>query len=228
MKHNYSDALLADQPELWQKAINHPFAVALAQGNLPDEAFREYVIQDTIFCHSVRKMIGLLVTKLPDRTEGIWEKIEDDISKEVPPGPEMNTLRSYRKELNIKDEEFKDVNLVTKGFGDFLVALAYQGSYKEILVALLEILFVYEAWAEKFAESNPGDAKVQKWIDVHRDRVQGPDISLIRSALDEARKEGKHIKPNRKHKEILKHTLMWEIAFWDSICNPNKYQWKTK
>ncbi len=228
MKHNYSDALLAEYPELWQKAINHPFGVALAQGNLPNEAFREYVIQDTIFSHAVRKMIGLLVTKLPDRNECVWQKIEEDLAKEVAPGTEANTLQSYRRELSIADEEFENVNLVTKGFSDFVVALAYQGSYKEILVALLEIVFVYEAWAEKFAESNPGDAKIQKWIDVHRDRVQGPHLSLIRAALDEARKEGKHIKPNRKHKQILKHTLMWEIAFWDSICNPTKYQWKSK
>ena len=227
MKHSYSDALLAEHPELWKKAINHPFAVALANGNLPEEAFREYVIQDTIFCHALKKMISLLVTKLPERGEEVWEKIEDKFASEVALNKEMNTLRSFRKQLNIADEEFAKANLVTKGFSDFVLSVAYQGSYKEILVALLEIIFVYEAWAEKFADSNPGDLKIQKWMDVHRDRIQGPELALIRSTLDEARKEGKHIKPNRKHKEILKYTLMWEIAFWDSLSNPNKYKWVT-
>jgi thiaminase/transcriptional activator TenA len=221
---SYSATLLNQHTELWQKAANHPFAAALAQGNLPDEAFREYVIQDYIFCQAVKKTIALLVAKLPNKGR-VWEKVEDEIAKQVPPGIETAALRSFRKDMNIADEEFDNVNLVTKGFCDYLVALAYQGSYKEILVALLAIVFVYEAWANKFADVNSGDSKIQKWIQIHRDRRQRPNVNMLRATIDEVRKQGKHLKPNRKHKEILKFTLMWEIAFWDSICNSNKYKW---
>ena len=218
----YSDELLKQHPELWKAASEHPFISGLCSGTIPKEAFRNYVVQDYLICQAIRRLLSIVVAKLPATvTPAHWQSLVASFGNEIIPGAEVKTLQLIHKELNVTQAELTQASLVTRGFTDFIISTGYCGSYKESLIVLLAMNFVYERWAEKFAEAKPGDPLVDKWIKGHRDRVLGPTVDMLKAALDAARPHS--TKVNKKHADALKFTLQWETAFWESMGG--KYQW---
>ena len=228
-KHAYSDALLLAFPDHWNAAINHPFVSALCAGNLPHEAFKEYVIQDWIFCQAVQKLIAYTIAKMPEKTvksphQASWESLKEKLARRVRPGAEMRALEQFIGQLDIQPEELHQASLVTRGFSDYLIALGATATYKECLIALLVITYVYEAWAEKFTGLQSGDRMIDRWIKVHQDRALGPTVAILRDLIDASRPESPpHI--NHKHEQVLQQCLAWEVTFWESISNYGMYQW---
>ena len=223
----YSDTLLKSNPSLFKSAIDHPFIVGLCEGTIPKEAFRQYVIQDFMICQAVRRLFSLVAAKLPssvyDEKHKWVEEIIPALGKQISPGPESNALQLFFKQLNVTPVELTQATLVTRGFSDFIISTGFSGGYKESLIVLLVMNFVYESWAEKFESAKPGDPLVKEWIQVHRDKVMGPTVDMLRRALDESRPS--FTKISRKHSESLKYTLLWTTAFWESLSNTSKLQW---
>jgi len=218
----YSDILLKEHPELWKSASEHPFISGLCAGTIPKEAFRQYVIQDYYICQAVRRLLALVVAKLPSTVSNdTWTSLVSSLGAQIIPGPEVQILQLFHKELGLTHAELTQAQLATRGFSDFIISTGYTSSYKQSLIVLMAIHFVNERWAEVFADANPGDAQVQKWIQVHRDRVLGPTVKMLKDALDVAKPHS--TKVSKKHAEALKCTLQWETSFWDSLSG--KYEW---
>ena len=208
---------------MWRAATRHPFIEGVCRGEVPEEAFRAYIVEAGHLIGASHRLLALVVAKLPHK-EGIeWSRISASLSRKIQPGAESRVLQDLQYQMDVTTEELRRPQLVTAGFSAYLLSLGYTGTYKEGLVALLAITFVQESWAERLGQLEAGDPKVAKWIRVHQDRVLGPTLDLIRTVLDLARGAGKKI--NHKHEKVVRIVLGWEIAFWASLCDYNKYSW---
>lgn len=223
----YSDTLLKSNTALLKSSIEHPFIAGLCEGTIPKEAFRQYVIQDFMICQAARRLLSIVVAKLPSTVYDQKHKWVDEVipalGKQITPGPETKALQLFLKQLGVSQTELTQANLVTRAFSDFIVSTGFTGGYKESLIVLLAMNFVYESWAERFESAQPGDPLVKEWIQVHRDKVMGPRVEVLKRALDESRPH--FTKISRKHAEALKYTLLWTTSFWESLSNTSKLQW---
>jgi thiaminase len=51
--------------ELWEQSVEHPFIRQLVKGSLPHDKFRDYIIQDKIFCESFRCFVCQVLADCP-------------------------------------------------------------------------------------------------------------------------------------------------------------------
>ena len=221
----YSDQILKQFPEMWTKASEHPYIESLCSGTLPKDSFRDYVIQDYLICRAIRHLYALVLSKLPITVTTVhFEKLTKSLGSQVSPKvPELQALKLFHKELGVTDKELTSASLVTRAFTDFIISTGYTASYKQSLVVLFTMNFVYERWAERFSNYKPGDPLVQKWLDIHSDYKFGPTLDVLREAIDESKPH--FTKVGKKHMDAVKTTLQLEISFWDSLGG--KYQWAT-
>jgi thiaminase/transcriptional activator TenA len=189
-KMSYSETLLKSNPVLLKAAIEHPFIAGLCEGTIPKEAFRQYVIQDFMICQAVRRLLSLVVAKLPSSVYDDQHKWVDEIipalGKQISPGPESKALQLFLKQLSVTQVELTQATLVTRAFSDFIISTGATGGYKESLIVLLAMNFVYESWAEKFESAKPGDPLVKEFNGkVSCPLSAGIDIGLIVTPHDQ-------------------------------------------
>lgn len=63
------DRLVAARPEAWKAYVDHPFVHGLGSGELPEAAFRTYLVQDWLFLIQFARAYALAVFKGRDLAE---------------------------------------------------------------------------------------------------------------------------------------------------------------
>ncbi len=201
---------------LWQAAIAHPFIEELGNGSLPAEKFRRYFLQDYVFVNDLVKMAGIAVSKAPDLT--LARPIEEFLQAIL--GAEDALFIDAFKTLGISESEYRNVDPLptTAAFGNFLVRLAHEGSFREICTAMYTTESVYMNWGERLRRTgaNPaaGGSEIgefyQGWIDLHTEQILGPIVNFTSQVVDGA--EGSE---RARIEEVFVRALRYEIAFWE-------------
>ncbi|MCZ6539994.1 MAG: TenA family protein [Chloroflexi bacterium] len=208
--------LKSEHSALWSAAIGHRFIVELGDGTLSRERFARYFVQDYIFINDLVKMAGIAVAKAPDARSA--RPIEGFLNAIL--GAEDALFVDAFKTLGVPEAEYSGAEALptTAAFGNFLVRLAYEGSFREICAAMLVTEGVYLAWGDRLrtngADPAAGGSELgrfyQGWIDLHTDDALGPIVRHLTSIVDQA-------KPAEMPKlgTIFERALGYEVAFWD-------------
>lgn len=205
-----TETLKRNSPGLWRAATTHPFIDELGLGTLPRETFRRYFIQDYVFVRDLVKVSALAVTKAPDMecARAIGGFLNVLLGAE-----DALFVRAFRS-LRVPEEEWReaDPSPVTAAFGDYLVSLAYSGSFREVCCALYVTEAVYLEWAERLRKrgARPGVRIYQEWVDIHSEEALGPTVRFLERVVNGAtRAEGPSLQ------RIFDQTCRYEAAFWD-------------
>ena len=201
---------------LWQAAIAHPFIEEMGEGSLPAEKFRRYFLQDYVFVNDLVKMAGIAVSKAPDLT--LARPIEEFLQAIL--GAEDALFLDAFKTLGISENEYRNVDPLptTEAFGNFLVRLAYEGSFREICTAMYTTESVYMNWGERLkrAGANPAASGselgefYQGWIDLHTEEVLGPIVTFTGKVVDDATSS-----EQARLEGVVERALRYEVAFWE-------------
>ena len=209
---------------LWNAAIDHRFITELGEGTLSRERFSRYFVQDYIFINDLVKMAGIAVAKAPDI--GSARPVEQFLNAIL--GAEDSLFIDAFKTLGIAEEEYSGSEALptTAAFGNFLVRLAYEGTFREVCAAMLVTEGVYLAWGDRLRASGADPAAsgselgefYQGWIDLHTDDALGPIVRYLESVVDRAEP------PEVPRLEaIFERALRYEVAFWDMAYGGEKW-----
>jgi thiaminase/transcriptional activator TenA len=201
---------------LWSAAVDHVFITELGEGTLSRERFARYFVQDYIFINDLVKMAGIAVAKAPDNQTA--RPVEEFLNAIL--GAEDALFIDAFETLGVSDDEYRGAEALptTAAFGNFLVRLAYEGSFREICTAMLATEGVYLAWGDRLraegadpaaSGSDPGRF-YQGWIDLHTEEALGPIVGFLESVIDRA--EPVEIP---RLEAIFERALRYEVAFWD-------------
>ena len=205
---------------LWIGAVDHKFITELGDGTLSRERFSRYFEQDYIFINDLAKMAGIAVAKAPSNK--MARPVEEFLNAIL--GAEDALFIDAFRTLGINETQYLNVQALptTSAFGDFLVRLAYEGSFREICTAMLVTEGVYLAWGERL-RSEKADPSVlgselgkfyQGWIDLHNESALGPIVRHQTAVADQAM----DIEMPRLE-SIFEQALRYEVAFWDMAYN---------
>ena len=154
-----SDRIYNDMIDLWERYNSHPFVQGLANGTLPKEKFKFFMIQDHLYLMQYSKVFAMGVLK--SRREEDMRLFASLISATL--DVENAIHKSYLKKLGLSNEELAAAkpSIVTDSYTNYMIAVAQKEGMAEIMAAVLACSWTYKLIGD-YLENYPG-AKDQEF-----------------------------------------------------------------
>ena len=161
-----------------QAILAHPFVAGVGDGTLPMDKFKHYVLQDYLYLIDYSRVLALASARAPDlESMGWFAKLLDETLN-----TEMELHRSYCAEFGITREELDATRgaPTTVGYTSYLLKVAYQGTFPELVAGLLPCQWGYWEIGEHLAGLGkpvcaPAVLPVDRNVHVGRVWEVGPD-----------------------------------------------------
>ena len=205
-----SEDLKASVGPLWEKTVTHPFVTELGDGTLPEEKFNVYFQQDYLF---LRDWIALMcggIAKAPDYASArpLAAFVHGALQGEE------GLFQQFFSDAGLSQTEVRDLKHLPTSFAHsgFLRRIAADGTFHEIITALLGIEWPYLEWSKRLAAAgkSPPNKYYQAWIDIHAGKELEDFVTWIRGTLDSAA-----VADVNSFEEIFLRTLRYEYLFWE-------------
>ena len=130
-----SQKLFERGEKVWPRYLCHPFVTQMAEGTLPAEKFRYYMLQDYLYLKDYVKIFAAIIQKADD-----FEQIRflsEQLSNTV--GETLRTHIPFMKRLGITEEEIRDArpHIDNSAYSHYMLCEAQTGDLLTGLVALL-------------------------------------------------------------------------------------------
>jgi len=203
--------------ELWEQSVEHPFIRQLVKGSLPHDKFRDYIIQDKIFCESFRCFVCQVLADCPHAED--FEVFHKLVAELQGYGHEAQLFEEIFQMLNITNADMR-AHPTTEAFSNFLWKIGTTATLEEKLVVLYAIEGSYMEWADR-AKKSTSNAKSEndiygKWIEIHSGQNLGKLVDWIKKSLDDLLGQ----KMTDDHHQLFQRSLQYEIMFWDTAFMP--------
>ncbi len=215
--YNYGNGFVEELIEkvlpIWQDCIDTKFVEELKTGELSDERFKQYIIQDTIYLKHYARVFGMgLYHAKTMREVQMYYSVLSFVN-----GTETSTRMRYMKQFNIDEDYIETVVPLKENseyFG-FMIDTAKNGNTAEIMMAILPCMISYNYIFRKLAEAP--ETKNSKYYDFIADYLgEAYTTTCITWAkyTDSLCKNATETE-KAKYLEIFKRSSELEVDFWN-------------
>ena len=197
-----------------QAILSHPFVTGVGDGSLPVEIFRHYVMQDYVYLIDYSRVLALASARAPDLgTMGWFAMLLHETLN-----TEMELHRSYCAQFGITPQQLEATQPAptTLGYTSFLLKVAHQGSFAELVAALLPCQWGYWEIGDHLARrGEPEDAPLYaQWIKMYTSTEFAELAQTIRKLADRI---GARAGPDELEAmgEAYLTSLRYEHSFWE-------------
>ena len=207
---SFTEELQEAAKPLWEKMVTHPFVRELGDGTLHEEKFKLYFQQDHLFLRDWISLLCLGIAKAPDFDAA--RKLSTFMSQVL--GGEEGLFQDAFRDMGLSREDVRNLEALptTRAFATYLKNIAFQGSFYEIIAALLCVEWTYLDWAKRLAAAGkkPANRYYREWIDIHAGKELDEFVAWLRHTLDEA-----PITEGQELEHIFRDCLRYECLFWE-------------
>ena len=197
---------------IYAAILEHPFLAGLADGSLPHDAFRFYVIQDAHYLREYAKALAVLAGRAHS---------EDAILTLA-----RHAAGAIEVERSLHDSFFRDFDLspaavaapplapTTLAYTSYLLAAAHGGSFAEGMAAVLPCYWIYREVGQELLRRGSPDPLYQRWIATYG----GEEFATVVGealALMEAAGEGVGAAERARLEQRFVTTARYEWLFWE-------------
>ncbi len=209
-----SEKLRAAAADIWESYLRHPFIREIADGSLPVEKFKYYMIQDYLYLYDYSRVFALGVVKGgdPETMRFFADFVYSTLNGE------MNIHRFYMARLGISREEAENAKmaLTNVSYTHYMLSEGQSGGIAELLVSILSCALSYE-YIGRYLAGIDGAADNEffgEWIRGYvSDEYTEGNKRLIemtdRLGQGISRQEEDHLT------EIFVNCSLYESRFWD-------------
>ena len=204
--------------ELWEMCVEHPFVKELTKSTLPHDKFRDYMVQDKIFCETFRGFVCSVLADCPKAED--FEAVHKLIADLQGYGHEAELFSEILQGLNVSHADMR-AHPTTEAFTNFLWRVASSGSLEDKLIVLYAVEASYMEWAERAMSRSemPSDKMFAKWVEIHTANNLGNLVEWTKRRLNElVGSNGEGL--THHHHHLFKRTLQHEVMFWDTAYRP--------
>ncbi len=206
----------------YRKILNLPFNQELLSGELDEQVFKNYIIQDYLYLQNYKKVYGILLAKAPDETvmKVIVNSI-NEIDEEI-----EQIHNTYIEKFNIGREELINSPFYpsTEFYNSFLVKTATLEPFEVGLMATLPCRWIYYQLGVDMSQlAKEKGGKYQGWIDGYGEAPW--ETSETKKVVDFVEKHMRATTDeNRLKMEKAYVTAMkLEYMFWDGVYRGVKW-----
>ena len=208
MSDRFSDHLRQAARPIWDAIFAHPFLKNLESGELPEESFRYYLVQDYHFLEGFARAVALALSKAPD------SPTLQLLAQRVPVPVERQLHRTLFAQLAIDEDEVESTEPAptARAYMDHMIASAAGGDVGEAATALLPCPWTYhELGARLGAVDHP---VYGTWASVYTEGLLVESVRAWRSQVDAYGRDTTD-KQRGRLKEIFLTSSRYEYMFWD-------------
>ncbi len=220
MKHGdggqkrFSDELRARAAPLWQRVHAHPFVQGMADGSLPVESFRFYMVQDYLFLVEFCRVLALGAAKSDDlETMGRFAALLHATLH-----TEMALHRTYAAKFGIDEAELEAAEPAgtTHAYTRHLLHAAQAGTLGELAAALLPCQWGYAEIGQALDRTapRPHHELYGEWIAAYASPEFGALAEWLRGLVDRLGAEAGPAERERMARQFL-DSSRYELMFWE-------------
>ena len=214
----FADDMERESLPIRQSILAHPFVAGVGAGTLETARFKHYVLQDYVYLIDYSRALALAAAKAPDLPTMGWfaQLLDETLNRE------MDLHRRYCAQFGIDRSELESTIAAptTVAYTSYLLRLAHQGSFAELVAGLLPCQWGYWEIGDHLArQGEPIDAPLYcQWIQMYAD----PEFAAL---ADQIRNLANRLGESAGPAEIAAMgqayltSLRFEYRFWDMAYN---------
>jgi thiaminase/transcriptional activator TenA len=211
---SYAAELRRTADPVWAAIHAHPFVRGIADGTLPEAAFRRYVRQDYLFLIDYGRLLSLGAARAPRLA---WMRRFSALAESVLE-TEMELHRQYASRWGISVDELESERTApaTDAYCDFLLRTATLGDFGELAAALAPCMWGYAEIGQRLAAAGaPEHEGYAEWIRMYASDEFEQLAAWARELVDAAA-EGTGDAGRQRMLGAFMASSEHELAFWDS------------
>jgi len=197
----------------WKAATRHRFVEQYRDGELADDVFAHYLVQDYQFLEAGARLTAHAASQAHTMTE--INRLAESLS--VLTGDENDYFQRAFDELGVSESDRENPTLhpTTAAFTDFMLRAATEGAYEETLAVVAAAEWVYRDWCGHVADVDFDRWYFAEWIEIH-------DIEAFHAytnwLIDQLDTYGPRLSPKRQARvaALFERTVALEAAFFDA------------
>jgi len=212
MKMTFTDSLWKSIGPTYNSILKHPFILGLTSGELNEDAFRFYVIQDALYLKDFGRGLALLGARSDDDEDLMMFSEHAKTAIIVERALHKGFIDAWG--LTWTDIENTEPSINCLLYTSYLLRVVYSRPYYEALGAFLSCYWIYWEVGKALLNQGSPNKLYQRWIDTYA----GEEFAqTVRDMLATVERTCKSL--NSSQKEVVaKHfgmTAKFEYLFWD-------------
>jgi len=199
----------------WRTYIEHPFTAGMADGSLPQPAFRQYLVQDYLFLIEFARAYALAIYKAPQLAD--MREAAAALSAILDVEMSLHVKLCAGWGLSPRDLERATAAAETLAYTRYVLDTGLRGDLLALKVALAPCVIGYAEIGRRLAAQAGGGAAnpYRVWIDEYA----GPAYQEVaaKACADLDRLAARYVTPAREGEliAVFKEATRLEADFWD-------------
>lgn len=199
---------------IWNECVKHPFLQQLSDGTLPEEKFKNYIIQDSIYLREYARCFAGAMYKSKNiadikRYYSILAFVNES---------ESCVRKKYLASWGLSDEDVDKMEQLApnKAYTQFMLDVCEKYGDAHILMAVLPCMFSYYYIFKQLCDENPNIRQSRYWDminDYTLDQYRDDCFDWGRFAEEKCSQCDEETK--KQLIEIFKRSSEHELAFWN-------------
>lgn len=210
---SFCDSVWEDVAPLRRAILDQPFLAELADGTLPADSFRHYILQDSLYLADYARVLAIAAARAPSAAA----RLEFSDGAKVAVQVEAVLHQAFFAQFGIIPAMAQEAEATPAclGYTGYLHTLAATRSYEELITGILPCFWVYWevgcAIKPRAISPNPYAA----WIDTYAAPDFGEATARVRALVDEAA-AGATPATRLAMAKAFRMATRFEWMFWDS------------
>ncbi|MFC4942659.1 thiaminase II [Pseudonocardia sp. GCM10023141] len=207
------DVLWAGAEDVYAAILEHPFLAGLADGTLPRESFRHYIVQDAHYLRGYARALAVCAAKAPDADATVM--FAEHAAGAINAERDMHAALLGELGMTHADAEREPVAPTTLAYVSYMLAAAHGGSFAEAVSAVLPCYWIYARVGEELVARSSPDPLYARWIALYGGAEYQAVVDAVLDVTDAigARASEAERALMERH---YRTTSKYEWMFWDA------------
>ncbi|MBL1435273.1 MAG: TenA family protein [Rhodobacteraceae bacterium] len=208
-----TDTLKQSVQSDWDAATDHPFCKGLANGSLPLEKMRWYLVQDYKFVDQFVRLLATAIAHAPTLADGIPAA---QFLGLVTSTENTYFLRSFEAMGVSEADQNVAAAPATAAFQGLMIEARTSGRYEQMLAVLIVAEWSYLTWENRYKTYDENlPFWFSEWIDLHTGEGFEAVVAYLRTQFDSIW-EGLDDQQQTRAAAIFRKAVLCERAFFDA------------
>jgi len=206
---------------VWEAILNHPMVERLGEGRLEEAPFRYWVCQDYVYLIEYSRVFAHGAASAPDLERmGTFAALLDSTLN-----TEMDLHRAYAADFGISeaDLEATDPSPTTRAYTDFLVRTAAEGTFGDLVAALLPCMWGFNVTGTRLAERGlPDHEGYADWIELYSGEEFTELTDWCKGLMDDVAADATE-SDRERYRGLFRTSARYEYLFWDAAWRQEEW-----